>query len=137
MADNTGDPPIEEEIQIQNADDGDVNDNVNNNQNVKEDVTKSGKEIVDKLLKANKKLRAFKTTIDAQIETLIRLVKNTKLINTQKESEIKNQLLSIQKKLNEKEQLLSDKTINEEALNKQLESISKEVNLLEKKLTIC
>jgi len=129
---------------IQNADDGDdvngddvngdVNDNVDNNQNVKEDVTKSGKKIVDKLLKANEKLRAFKITIETQIESLILLVNNTKALNTRQQGKIENQLLSMQEELKEKTELLNKSQINESNLNKQLESISAEVNKLEKNI---
>lgn len=91
----------------------------------------NGKAIVNKLLKANTDLIAIKTNIDAQIETLITLVKNTKALNTQKESEIENQLLSMQKELNEKAQLLSNSKISEDELKAQLVDIENQVNKLE------
>jgi hypothetical protein len=94
-----------------------------------------GKEIVDKLLKANIDLLAIKNTINAQIESLITQVNNTKAINTEEKSEIENRLLSMQKELQEKTELLSNSQINEVALKTQLVDIETQVNKLEKNIT--
>ena len=113
--------------------DNNKKDKENNNQNVKE--SDDGAKILEKLRKANKELSELVISIQTSIETLIQKVNLSNTLSETNKTDFTNALLAEGKKVDEALAKVKESKIKEETLNKQLESISAEVNKLEKNIT--